>query len=338
MVNNIAMRFCALFLGVIFSVPPAVADAAVSFGGFLNSGSPSSFSLTDIQNYAAANSGAIKTVTVGGDVYTGVSLGSYLGSYVATDPTVKKNDILRDYVTATDSNGGQTVYSLGELNGSFGNQNDIIAYSDSNGALAGPGIIAADGANVLSLSSLQLSHLPYTPAGGGVSSAFTIDGAVTNGGTYSSANFPGSLSTETVSVNTPPLTAGTSFTGVSLWDLLNLAGADTSSANLLHEFVIATGTDGYQAVISLAELSPLYGNNNDLIAFASNGGALGSSGFARLVVPGDVAKAGRYVSNLNELTVVAVAAVPLPTSAWLLLSGLPWLVGKRGSRIFKKAV
>ncbi|QWF69725.1 hypothetical protein KEF85_10095 [Methylomonas paludis] len=322
MVKNIASGLYVLFMACLIPVTTALADSSVSFSGFLKPSSPSGFNLADLQTYAGTNPNSVKTVTVAGDTYTGVSLSSYLASYVATDPSVPKNDILRDYVTATSSGGAQTVYSLGELNSSFGNENAIIAYSDSNGSLSTPSIIAADGANVQNLTSLQVGHLAYTPGSGGVSSQFTIDGAVANITTYNSSNFPGSLATQTVSVSTPPLTAGTSFSGVSIWDLLNLAGVDTSSANILHEYVVATGTDGYQTVFSLAELDPLFGNNNDLIAYATNSGSLGGSGFARVVVPADVAKAGRYVSNLNELTVISVAAVPLPSSSLFMFSGL----------------
>jgi len=209
------------------------------------------------------------------------------------------------------------------LNGSgFGSQNDIIAYSDSNGALSGASIIAADGANVANLSSLNVGHVGYAgPGAGGVSSSFTIDGAVSNPTTYTASDLPGSLTPQNVTVSTVPL-VGQSFTGVSLWNLLVQSGLSTDPATLINSYVIATGTDNYQAIFSLEELNPLYGNQADLLAYATGTGAsLGSSGFARVVVPGD-AKGGRYVSNLSSLSVVSVAAVPVPTSAVMMLSGL----------------
>lgn len=311
----------ALFL--LTSVTVASADTAVSLGGFLQSSSPSSFNLATLQNYANSNPSAVQSVTVGSDTYTGVSLYSYMDTYVATDPTVPKNDILRDYVVASGSGGASMVYALGSLSGSgFGTQNDIIAYQDSNGALSGPSIIAADGANVANLSSLSVGHVSYPGAGaGGDSSSFTVNGNVSNPTTYTLNNLPNGLATQVLTVTTPPVT-GDTFTGVSLWNLLVQAGLSTNPASLANEYVIATGTDNYQVVLSLEELNPLFGNQNDLLAYATGTGAsLGASGFARLVLPGD-AKAGRYVSNLDSLTVVSVAAVPVPASAGLMLSGL----------------
>jgi len=307
------------------SATVASADTAVSLSGFLNSGSPNSFNIAALESFAAANPSAVQTVTVGSDVYTGVSLYSYVHSYLATDPTVPKNDILRDYVVAGGSDGSSTVYALGNLSPSgFGTQNDIIAYSDSNGTLSNAGVIAADGADVANLTSLTVGHVSYAGAGaGGVSSAVTVSGDVSTPTTYTAGNLPGSLATQEITVSTPPVT-GSSFTGVSLWDLLVQSGLSTTPSSVLNEYVIATGTDNYQSIFSLEEIDPQYGNQSDLVAYATGTGAsLGTSGFARVVVPGD-AKAGRYVSNIDNLTVVSVeaAAVPVPPSAVLMLSGL----------------
>ena len=171
------------------------------------------------------------------------------------------------------------------------------------------------------MTSLDIGHVSYAGAGaGGNSTTLTINGAVSNPTTYSSSDLPGSFATQDITVSTPPVT-GSSFTGVSLWSMLVAAGISTDAATLANEYVIATGTDNYQSIFSLEELNPAYGNQNDLVAYATGVGAsLGTSGFARLVVPND-AKAGRYVSNLTNLTVVDVAAVPLPAPALLMLSG-----------------
>jgi len=56
-----------------------------------------------------------------------------------------------------------------------------------------------------------------------------------------------------------------------------------------------------------------------IVAYADSNGDLTASGFARLVIPGDD-HGGRFVSNLVNLEVVN--AVPEPTSALLLISGL----------------
>ncbi|WP_145986548.1 molybdopterin-binding protein [Methylocaldum marinum] len=296
----------------------AAAQADVALAGFLNAGSPSSFSITDLQSF-----GSTATVTVGDNTYTGVSLYSYLNTYLATDPTVPKNDILRDYVVATGAS-GTIVYSLGNLaDANFGTQNSIIAFSDSNGALSAPSLIATDGAHVFDLTSLSVGHVDYPGLGTqGPSTSFSVFGDVSNPTTYTAAELPGSLAphTEFTNPDGTPLVAGggQGFTGVSLWDLLVAAGISTNPATLLKSYVVATGTDNYASVFGLEEIMPQYGNRGDLVAYANgSGGSLDSSGFARIVVPGDT-RGGRYVSNLVSLEVVTV---PVPPAVLLMLSG-----------------
>lgn len=301
------------------------AQANVTLSGFLNAGSPASFSIADLQSYATSNAGAVSTVSIGGDTYTGVSLYSYIKSYLATE-SGPKNGILRDYVLASGSN-GSTVYAMGNLLGSgFGVANDIIAYSSANnGTLATPSLIAADGANVYGLSSVNVGHVAWQGTGtGGIATSFTVGGAVSNPGSYSAANLPGSFTSS--SVYTKPdgsalaTGASTGFTGVSMWDLLVASGISTDPNTLKTSYVVATGTDNYTVVYSLEEIMPQYGNQGDLVAYSDGfGGSLGSGGVFRTVVPADM-KGGRYMSNLTSLTVVN--AVPLPAAAWMMLSGL----------------
>ncbi|PKD39008.1 molybdopterin-binding oxidoreductase [Methylomonas sp. Kb3] len=309
----------------------AVTSSQFGLGGFLNPGSPASFDLAALENYAATHSGAQKTVTLSnGDVYTGVSLSAFLGSFLKTDTTVPKNDILRDYVVASGTDGYKAVFSLAEMNAAFGNHNDIIAYKLNGANLIGTGfarIVAPDdvkaGRWVSNLYSLQVGHIDYAPAVGGVSGQFTVNGEVASAVSYDVTSLAAALPAKIVNVNTPPLT-GSSFTGVSLWDLLNLSGIVTNPGvknDILGKYVVATGSDGYQAVFALGELNPNFGNISVLVAYADgSGNSLGNKGFAELVVPGDVAKGGRYVSNLTSLTVVST--VPLPGSVLFMFSGL----------------
>ncbi|HMN84047.1 MAG TPA: hypothetical protein PKA20_29540 [Burkholderiaceae bacterium] len=74
-------------------------------------------------------------------------------------------------------------------------------------------------------------------------------------------------------------------------------------------YVVATGSDGYKAVVSVAEIDPGFGNQPDLIAYSINGAPVGANGFARLVVPNDV-RAGRWVSNLIGLEIFRAAGAP----------------------------
>jgi hypothetical protein len=120
-----------------------------------------------------------------------------------------------------------------------------------------------------------------------------------------------------------PVTA--TFTGVSLWTLLTDAGIVTDPTvknDILNYYVLATGSDGYEAIFSLGELDPMFGGTGapDLIAYLQDGMPLGADGFARVVVPGDNF-GGRYVSNLVSLQVID-AVVPEPGSLPLFASSL----------------
>ena len=99
---------------------------------------------------------------------------------------------------------------------------------------------------------------------------------------------------------------GRSYTGVTLWALLNAAGGLVIPANprnaALAYYVVAIGSDGYQAVFSLSEIDPSIGDRQVLLAYELDGAPLGRSGMARLVVPGDK-KRGRAVANLVALEV-----------------------------------
>lgn len=117
------------------------------------------------------------------------------------------------------------------------------------------------------------------------------------------------VTTQTATYRAGSRTITDTYTGVTLWTLLRAVGppAGTSSnAVVLHDIVVATGTDGYRAVIAMGEIDPQFGHQPDLIAYADTAGQLGTSGrdgFARLVVPGDRA-GGRYVSNLARIAII----------------------------------
>ena len=106
--------------------------------------------------------------------------------------------------------------------------------------------------------------------------------------------------------------------------LLADAGIVTNPAvknAVLRYYLLATGSDRYEAAFSLGELDPKFGGAGapDLIAYLENGAPLGPDGFARVVVPGDDF-GGRYVSNLVSLQVLD--AVPEPASLLLLAVGV----------------
>lgn len=329
-------------------------------------GPSSQFTLTgniaDPGTYTAATlaalpqSGVSATYTAGGtpvtDSYTGVSLWNLLmaAGGVVTNPAVK-NDLLRNVVVATGTDGYTAVYALGEIAPTFGNRPYMIATGDTGGQLgpSGPDGFArvvvpgdvAGGRYVSNLSGLTVIKAPTVavPPGGGVSSHLTLSGNVASTRSYGLSD----LQALTPTTETATYTAGgtpvtDTYTGVSLWTLLNADGLLTNPAiknDILRDFVVATGSDGYQTVISLGEIDPAFGDQPDLVAYADTGGQLGvggADGFARLVVPGDTA-GGRYVSNLVGLEVIDATAIPEPATLILLAAGLAALrVARRASR------
>lgn len=270
------------------------------------------------------------------DTFTGPTLASVLQAAGGTivDPSLK-NGVLRQYGIATGADGYRAVISTGEIAARFGNRTDLVATSDALDQLPNPSGFArlvatgdvAGGRYVSNLVDLSVQTAPAQPGtGGGVSSSFTVGGAVSTPSLITRAT----LDTLKPYQQTVTFLAGSAsvtdtYTGVLLWDVLNAAGLvmDASVKNdALRKLVSAVGTDGYQVDFALGELSPSFGNAPILVAYDDTAGQIaGGAGFARLVVPGDVA-GGRYVSNLASLTVFDGTAVPEPGSLALLIAAL----------------
>lgn len=247
--------------------------------------------------------------------YIGTGLWTLLNQIgIVTNPAVH-NDLLGKYVVATGSDNYRALFAMGELSPDFGNRGNLVAYAETiNGAnvalttdgplrVTAPGDIKG-GRYVSNLVRLEVrtATSTVTATGGGPTTQFKLSGAVARPATYDLT----ALQALPVVTRTA---GGSTYTGVSLWDLVNSAGIQTNAANkndLLGFYLVATGSDGYRVVISLAELSPDFGNQPDIVAYASNGAPLTANGFARLVIPDD-GKAGRYVSNLVALEVVSAA-------------------------------
>lgn len=134
---------------------------------------------------------------------------------------------------------------------------------------------------------------------------------------------PLALDAETLKANYPSQTVDvtylsgeetvtTSFTGVLLWDILSSAqvnfNADVRNDKLGFS-IIATGSDGYQAIVSWGEIDPEFGNQPILVAFEEAGQPIDNElGGLRLVVPTD-GRGGRYVSGLVSLSIRDAARV-----------------------------
>nr|WP_315595725.1 molybdopterin-dependent oxidoreductase [uncultured Cupriavidus sp.] len=247
--------------------------------------------------------------------YIGASVWTLLSQAgIAVNATVH-NEIVGKYVVATGNDGYRAVFSMGELSPDFGNRGNQVAYAEAiNGAgvalssdgplrVTAPGDVKG-GRYVSGLMKLEVRAAAGTASGtgGGVSTSFQLGGAVAHPATFDLAALQ-ALPTVTRTVGT------NQYTGVNLWDLVNAAGIKTNATiknDLLRFYLVATGSDGYRVVVSLAEISPDFGNQPNMVAYAMNGTPLTKSGFARLMVPGD-AKAGRQVSNLVSLEIVSAA-------------------------------
>jgi molybdate transport system substrate-binding protein len=134
-----------------------------------------------------------------------------------------------------------------------------------------------------------------------------IDGQVLNPIALSVEDLKSGYAVQTVEVTykSGEETLNSSFTGVLLWDIINAAQANINSdirGDRLSLFIVATGADGYQSVISWGEIDPEYGNQPILVAFAQDGQPLpAEDGLFRLIVPSDE-RDGRYVRQLANLS------------------------------------
>jgi hypothetical protein len=249
--------------------------------------------------------------------YTGASLWSLLSDAGIQTDAARKNDVLGRHVLATGADGYKVVFALGELSPDFGNKPGVVAYAETIagvsaplGSSEGPFRVTAPGdvkggRYVSNLTQLSVAASPAATvgAGGGVSPGFAVSGSVNTATTFDLAALKSlAATTQTVGAN--------SYTGVSLWTLLNSVGlrlpASTKNATL-SMYAVATGSDGYRATVSLGEIDPAFGNKAALVAYEVNGADLAANGIARLVVPEEV-KQGRSVSNLIAIEVFAAGA------------------------------
>ncbi len=328
---------------VAFLAVMGVAHAAptTSFTVSGNVAAPGTFTASSLA--ALPQTTQTETYRAGGtavtDSFTGPTLSSVLQAAggIVVDPAIK-NDILRQYVVATGSDGYEAVISAGELAAKFGNKADQVATSDSAGQLPSPSgfarIVAAGdvagGRYVASLASLVVGVAPAQPGiGGGVTSQLLVQGAVSAPLTETLATLNAlPQHTGSVSYQAGATTVIDTYTGPLLWDVLNAAGIVTDATiknDVLRKLVTVTGSDGYQADLSLGEIDPAFGNEAVLLATSDTGGLVaGGDGFAQLVVPGDVA-GGRYVDNVTSLTVFDPTVVPEPASLAVMIMAVTGL-------------
>lgn len=204
----------------------------------------------------------------------------------------------------------------------------LVAWSDHGGQLGPTGsdgvartVVPGDGAGgrfVSDLVSLRVGSLQEPAVAGAVGFApqFTLSGLVAHqtSDTPVSLEALGQPTVETATYLSGSGSVTDTDTGVSLWSMIQKAGLLTDPTvknDLLRFGFVATGSDGYRAMVSQGEIDPAFGNQPDIVAYGDTGGQLGphsADGAKRLVLPGDVA-GGRYVSNLVSLQVVDLSAL-----------------------------
>ena len=101
------------------------------------------------------------------------------------------------------------------------------------------------------------------------------------------------------------------FSGPLLWTILGATSSINPKAPklLLREFALVTGSDGYSALLALAEIAPEFEDKNVILATKMNGKYLGARHF-RIVVPGD-RKGGRSVRDVVRIA-VSISGSPKP--------------------------
>lgn len=248
--------------------------------------------------------------------YAGPTLWSVLDDTgIQLNPSVR-NDVLNRYVLATGSDGYRVAYALGEISPDFGNRPDLIAIREITGGV--PALLANDGhfritspgdvkggryVSQLDRLEVRTSGSGVTGIGGGASSSLSVSG--------DAALRPGSFDRTALAAlpQTMLSAGGKAYTGVSLWSFVNSTIGLNVRASVKNDglgvLIVLTGSDGYKVIVSEGEVDPSFGNQPALLALQVDGQPLGSSGFARLVMPNDV-KAGRWVSNLIAVEILRV--------------------------------
>ena len=113
-----------------------------------------------------------------------------------------------------------------------------------------------------------------------------------------------SMAHKTVTVHNPHTNADETYSGVPLIELLKQVGAPTGRdvhGKALSEYVVATGSDGYKAVLALAEVEPDFHPGDVLVADTMDGKPMDAkTGPFRLLVSDDKRPA-RSVRNLVSI-------------------------------------
>ena len=121
--------------------------------------------------------------------------------------------------------------------------------------------------------------------------------------TFSPADFR-ALPHVTISVQNSHTNAAENYSGVPLSTLLARVNAPLGKelhGEAMMNYIVATGSDGYSVVLSLAEVDPDFHQGQVLVADTRDDQPLGKNGPFQLIVSDDKRPA-RWVHNLNSIS------------------------------------
>jgi hypothetical protein len=239
------------------------------------------------------------------------------GAAIPTPPGLdSKNSQLRGYVMAF-GGGTESVFSLGEINPSFGG-NSVYPYISVTGSSYSLIDTADPSRDVTGLQKLVIGWVAAATGPGGQSSLVNLSGLTNSAGSYNLTQLQSLPSRTVTTFNATP---NPSYTGVSFATFV-----DPSLSNVNSQVVRVTATDGYTVAFSLAELEE---HPDDILSYLGPN-LPGSAGFARAIIPLPDStsghKLGRWVSNVDSVTVELASPGPNP-GAGLASLGLLLLVG-----------
>jgi hypothetical protein len=107
----------------------------------------------------------------------------------------------------------------------------------------------------------------------------------------------------TIKVHNGHTDADEGYSGVLLDTLLTKANAPVGKEfrkEALRTYLLASGTDGYSVLLSLAEVDSTFHAGQVIVADTRDGQPLGKNGPLQLIVPGD-SRPARWVHNLNSI-------------------------------------
>ncbi|MFZ1939019.1 MAG: hypothetical protein WBA18_03280 [Terracidiphilus sp.] len=114
-----------------------------------------------------------------------------------------------------------------------------------------------------------------------------------------------SLPHKTITVHNEHTKAEETYSGVQLIDLLTPLGvSDKPHGKDLRLYLVAAGSDGYEAVYSIGEITPDVNNSTVIVADSENGKPLADDGPLKLVATNEK-RPTRWVRNLVAIRVMA---------------------------------